>query len=73
MFGLGYMEVGIILIVGVLLFGNRLPKVARSLGSSITEFKRGVTNQCSDLEETGDQLKSELQTIEKELKKDVTS
>ena len=33
-------------IVAVLLFGNRLPSVARSLGRSIVEFKKGM----SDLE-----------------------
>jgi sec-independent protein translocase protein TatA len=29
-------------IVAFLLFGNRLPSVMRSLGRSVTEFKRGV-------------------------------
>jgi sec-independent protein translocase protein TatA len=39
MFGLGYQELLIILV----LFGaNRLPELARSLGSSVKEFKKGV-------------------------------
>jgi sec-independent protein translocase protein TatA len=29
-------------IVAILLFGNRLPEVARSLGRSVNEFKRGL-------------------------------
>jgi TatA/E family protein of Tat protein translocase len=29
-------------IVAVMLFGNRLPSVARSLGRSLTEFKKGT-------------------------------
>jgi sec-independent protein translocase protein TatA len=29
-------------IVAVMLFGNRLPGVARSLGRSLTEFKKGM-------------------------------
>jgi sec-independent protein translocase protein TatA len=37
-------------IVALLLFGNRLPEVARSLGRSFNEFKRG-------LKEVGDELK----------------
>ncbi len=32
----------IILIVAVLLFGARLPSVFRSLGKSVTEFKKGL-------------------------------
>jgi len=29
-------------IVAILLFGNRLPSVARSLGRSLVEFKKGM-------------------------------
>jgi sec-independent protein translocase protein TatA len=36
------MEWIIILVVILLLFGHRLPTMARSLGSGITEFKRGL-------------------------------
>ena len=32
----------VFLIVAVLLFGNRLPEIARSLGRSVNEFKRGL-------------------------------
>ncbi len=38
----GPMEMMIILGIGVLLFGKRLPEVGRSLGKGITEFKKGV-------------------------------
>ena len=44
MFGLGYQELLLILVIVLILFGaNRLPDLARSLGSSIKEFKKGVT------------------------------
>lgn len=36
------MELLIVLAVVLLLFGHRLPGMARSLGSGITEFKRGL-------------------------------
>lgn len=32
----------VIMVVAVLLFGNRLPEIARSLGRSVNEFKRGL-------------------------------
>ncbi len=42
MFGLGYQELMIILIIVLLLFGaQKLPELARGLGKSVSEFKRG--------------------------------
>ncbi len=43
MFGLSPMEIAIVGAVAVLLFGSRLPSVARSLGKSMTEFKKGLS------------------------------
>lgn len=60
----GPMELLIVMGVMLLLFGNRLPKVMRSLGQSITEFKRGV-NEISEPLETLDKERIE---INKELK-----
>ena len=49
MFGLGYQELMIILVIVLILFGaNRLPELARSLGSSVKEFKKGVTETQKD-------------------------
>jgi len=42
MFGLGSQELLVILVIVLILFGaNRLPQLARSLGSSLKEFKKG--------------------------------
>jgi sec-independent protein translocase protein TatA len=38
----GPMEMMIVGVIVLLLFGNRLPSVMRSLGVGITEFKRGI-------------------------------
>jgi len=40
--GLGGQEMIVIAIIGILLFGRRLPEVGRYLGKGIVEFKKGV-------------------------------
>ena len=42
MFGTSFWQIAIVLVVVLLLFGNRLPALARSLGKSLIEFKKGV-------------------------------
>ena len=41
MFGLGMQEVLLLLLLGVLLFGRKLPEIGRSLGKTVIEFKKG--------------------------------
>jgi sec-independent protein translocase protein TatA len=49
MFGLGYQELLLILVIVLILFGaQRLPDLARSLGSSVKEFKKGVAEMSKD-------------------------
>lgn len=48
--GLGWGEILIIMIVGVLLFGRKLPEVGRSLGKGIVEFKKGLKGVEDDFE-----------------------
>ncbi|HUY89736.1 MAG TPA: twin-arginine translocase TatA/TatE family subunit [Pirellulales bacterium] len=43
MFGLNPVELMIVAAIALLLFGNKLPSVARSLGKSVTEFKKGIS------------------------------
>ena len=38
----------IILVICLLLFGHKLPSVARSLGSSVNEFKKGMADGTKD-------------------------
>lgn len=46
----GPFEIIAILVVALLLFGRRLPETARSLGKSLTEFKRGMKETTDDVE-----------------------
>jgi sec-independent protein translocase protein TatA len=45
MFGIGQMELVIICIVILILFGHRLPSVMFSLGKGIKDFKHGLNTQ----------------------------
>ena len=38
----GFFEWMVIALIALLLFGHKLPAVARSLGSSVNEFKKGA-------------------------------
>jgi sec-independent protein translocase protein TatA len=51
MFGLpGHLEFLILALLALLLFGNRLPSVMRSLGRGIVEFKKGVQGIEEDID-----------------------
>lgn len=52
MFGFSPMEMMIVGVVAVLLFGSRLPSVARSAGKSLTEFRRGLNDLQQDFRES---------------------
>ncbi len=49
---LGPMELILIMGLGVLLFGKRLPEVGRSLGRGIVEFKKGLNGVGDDFDST---------------------
>jgi sec-independent protein translocase protein TatA len=49
MFGLSPSEMMIVGVVAVLLFGSRLPSVARSMGKSFIEFKKGMRGIEDDI------------------------
>jgi sec-independent protein translocase protein TatA len=50
MFGLGPLELIIFGVIILVLFGNRLPSVMRSLGQGLVEFKKGVQGVEDDKE-----------------------
>lgn len=53
-FGIGTNELLIFGVIAILLFGTRLPTIARSFGQSVTEFKKGMKEIKDDVEEDDD-------------------
>jgi sec-independent protein translocase protein TatA len=49
-FSLGAQEMIVLLILGVLLFGRKLPEVGRYLGKGIVEFKKGIRGLEDELD-----------------------
>jgi sec-independent protein translocase protein TatA len=47
---LGPQEMLVLLILGVLLFGRKLPEIGRYLGKGIVEFKKGLKGVEDDME-----------------------
>lgn len=66
----GWMEMAIIGVIALLLFGKRLPEVMRSLGKGIVEFKKGVKGIEDDVEKSSSEgpKKVETKSTEKEAK-----
>jgi len=46
----GWTEMVVLGFIALLLFGKRLPEVARSLGQGFVEFKRGMQNINTDMQ-----------------------
>jgi len=53
----GGMEWVLILLLGLLLFGRRLPEVGRSLGQSVVEFRKGIKGIEDEIVESSEESK----------------
>jgi len=64
----GPFELLVILIIAVLLFGRRLPEIARGLGKSMTEFKKGI----HEAEETKDEFVNDVKKVGDDVAKETS-
>ena len=53
-FNLGGAELVVLAGIALLLFGKRLPDVARSVGKSVNEFKKGLNEVTAEVREPAD-------------------
>lgn len=54
----------IILVVAVLIFGRRLPEIARGMGKSLTEFKKGVSETQNEVTKIIDESTAPIEETE---------
>lgn len=62
-------ELLVVLVIALLIFGRRLPEIARSMGKSLTEFKKGI----NEAKETKDEFVNDVKGIGDEVAKEAKS
>lgn len=60
----------IILIVALLIFGRKLPDVARSVGKSLNAFKKGLREAEDEVSETKDEIQKEVDEVKRDIAKE---
>lgn len=54
--GIGYAELIVLAVVAVILFGKKLPEVARNVGQSYGQFRKGLSELQSSMADVKDDL-----------------
>lgn len=65
-FGIGPMEIILILIIGLLIFGpGKLPQIGRDLGRAFRSFKKAATDISVEISKELDEEKKDLDSLNK--------
>lgn len=65
-------EILVVLVVALLLFGKRLPEVARSMGKGIVEFKRGLRGVEDEIDYRSSEPSPKIENNRREYPTDTT-
>jgi sec-independent protein translocase protein TatB len=72
MFGLGFWEIAIILVVAFLVLGpKKLPDLARTIGKSLRDLRRASEDLRSSIQEPLDEIRKPLEEIRSDLSETV--
>lgn len=63
MLGIGYQEMVVLLVIVLIIFGPKnLPKLAKSMGSAIRDFKSGLSGVEKDIEDAANAENAPVET-----------
>ena len=70
--GIGPMEIILILIVGLLVFGpEKLPQIGRDLGKALRSFKKATTDISAEVSRELEKEKEEINSDTKQIKQEI--
>jgi TatA/E family protein of Tat protein translocase len=71
-FGIGPMEIVLILIIGLLIFGPaKLPQIGRDLGKALRSFKKAATDLSAEVSKELEAEKKEIDSDTKQIKQEI--
>jgi len=71
-FGIGPMEIILILIIGLIIFGpEKLPQIGRDLGKTLRSFKKATTDISAEVSRELEKEKKEIDSDTKQIKQQI--